>query len=132
MSVRGAAAPHRRRGGRAWSRWPRSSCGCRGGAALGFAEAGESIDARLQDLLSRAGVRRPRIWIAAAEASLSLAVWWIARLGERAASGDGLGERRELEAWPAPSAVELFIETGAGYRPVSLGGQPDDGSPLVG
>lgn len=53
------------------------------GATLGVAEVGEAIDARLHDGLARAGARRPRLWLAAAEAAVSAAAWWAGRLGDR-------------------------------------------------
>ncbi|MBO1900864.1 hypothetical protein J4H92_02740 [Leucobacter weissii] len=53
------------------------------GAALGIAEAGEALDARLHDGLVRAGARRPRLWLAAGEAALSIAAWWAARRLDR-------------------------------------------------
>lgn len=59
-----------------------------GGAALGFADAGEAIDARLHDGMARAGARRPRVWLAAGEAALSIAAWWVSRVADRAATGD--------------------------------------------
>lgn len=53
------------------------------GAALGFAEAGEAIDARVHDRLARAGARHPRLWLALGEAAFSVAAWWTSRLGDR-------------------------------------------------
>lgn len=50
-----------------------------GGAALGFAEAGEALDGRLRDGLVRAGVSRPRLVLAAAGAVLSIGSWWADR-----------------------------------------------------
>ncbi len=49
------------------------------GVAFGLAEAGEAVDARMHDGLVRAGARRPRHWIAAGEAGLALASWWMGR-----------------------------------------------------
>lgn len=53
------------------------------GATFGAAEVGEAVDARLHDGLARAGARRPRLWLAAAEAAVSAVVWWVGRLGDR-------------------------------------------------
>ena len=67
-----------------------------GGAAFGLAEAGEAVDARIHDGLLRAGVRKPRLWIAAGEAALSVAAWWAGRLGDRA-DADDLDDYEEPE-----------------------------------
>ncbi|WP_105566133.1 hypothetical protein [Microbacterium halophytorum] len=71
------------------------------GAALGLAEAGEALDARLNDGLVRAGVRRPRLWLAAGEAALSFAAWWAARAADRASRDEEDSEE------PAESIVEV-------------------------
>lgn len=64
------------------------------GAALGVAEAGEALDARMHDRLARSGARRPRVWLAAGGAVLSLAAWWLGRLSDSAQSA---GEDSEPE-----------------------------------
>ncbi|MDN3310391.1 hypothetical protein QWJ90_05575 [Microbacterium oryzae] len=61
------------------------------GAVLGFAELGEALDARLHDGLARAGAARPRLWLAAAAAVLSLVSWWGGRTADRKRAG-GLEE----------------------------------------
>lgn len=71
------------------------------GAALGLTEAGEALDARLNDGLVRAGVRRPRVWLAAGEAALSFAAWWAARAADLASRDEADSEE------PAESIVEV-------------------------
>lgn len=57
------------------------------GSALGIAEAAEAIDARVHDGLVRVGARRPRLWLAAGEAALSLVAWWVGeRVGDQSSS----------------------------------------------
>lgn len=57
------------------------------GAVLGFAELGEALDARMHDGLARAGAARPRLWLAAAAAVLSLVSWWGGRTADRRRAG---------------------------------------------
>jgi hypothetical protein len=57
------------------------------GAVLGFAELGEALDARMHDGLARAGAARPRLWLAAAAAVLSLVSWWGGRTADRRRPG---------------------------------------------
>ncbi|GAA4195758.1 hypothetical protein GCM10022219_21340 [Microbacterium oryzae] len=57
------------------------------GAVLGFAELGEALDARMHDGLVRAGAARPRLWLAAAAAVLSLVSWWGGRTAGRRQAG---------------------------------------------
>ncbi|MFT3944207.1 MAG: hypothetical protein QM705_10370 [Ancrocorticia sp.] len=49
------------------------------GLVLAFTEAGEALDGKLHDALVRAGVRRPRLAMAAASAILGFAAWWEGR-----------------------------------------------------
>ena len=58
------------------------------GTALGFAEASEAIDARVHDVISRAGARHPRLWLAAGEAVFSVLAWRMTRQGDRIGSKD--------------------------------------------
>ena len=50
-----------------------------GGATLGFAEAGEAVDARVHDAIARAGAAHPRRWLAAGGAILALGSWGLGR-----------------------------------------------------
>ena len=50
-----------------------------GGAAMGLSEAGEALDARLQDFLERAGIARPRVWVALGTVALTLGAWCLDR-----------------------------------------------------
>lgn len=70
-------------------RWPEPvSCAVvsvgAGAAVFGLAEAAEAVDARVHDGLVRAGVRKPRLWLAVGGAALSAAAWWAGRLIVRA------------------------------------------------
>ncbi|MDE0546455.1 hypothetical protein [Microbacterium sp. C7(2022)] len=49
------------------------------GGVLGLAEAGEAMDARLQDAVGAAGARRPRVWMAAAAGVIGVLTWWAGR-----------------------------------------------------
>lgn len=49
------------------------------GAALGFADAGEAVDARVQDAIARTGARHPRRWLAAGGTVLAFGSWWASR-----------------------------------------------------
>lgn len=62
------------------------------GTALGFADAGEAVDARLHDAIERAGAKHPRVWLAATTAALSAGAWWLARQGDRMGADD-------LDSW---------------------------------
>lgn len=54
------------------------------GAALGAADAGEAIDARLHDGLRSVGVDRPRVPLALAAAAISIGSWWLGRRSDGA------------------------------------------------
>lgn len=94
-----------------------------GGTAFGLAEAGEALDARLHDGLVRAGARRPRLWLVAGQALLSLGSWWVGRQGTRADS-----ERTE-DAAPADH-VELTAELRA-LAELLLSATDDHGAPAL-
>lgn len=94
-----------------------------GGTAFGLAEAGEALDARLHDGLVRAGARRPRLWLVAGQALLSLGSWWVGRQGTRADS-----ERTE-DAEPADH-VELTAELRA-LAELLLSATDDHGAPAL-
>ncbi|WP_166865438.1 hypothetical protein [Salinibacterium sp. ZJ70] len=49
------------------------------GVTMGLADASEALDARLIDRMRRAGVRRPRVALAAASVVLGAASWWLSR-----------------------------------------------------
>lgn len=49
------------------------------GAALGFADAGEAVDARVQGAIARTGARHPRRWLAVGGAILAFGSWWASR-----------------------------------------------------
>ena len=49
------------------------------GAALGLAEVGEAVDAKVHDRLVRSGVTRPRLWLAVGSLALGLASWAASR-----------------------------------------------------
>lgn len=49
------------------------------GATLGFAEAGEAVDARVHDAIARTGARHPRRWLAAGAAVFAVGSWWLSR-----------------------------------------------------
>src|SRR5699024_2920497 len=55
------------------------------GAAFGFTEVGEALDARLHDKIKRAGARRPRLWLAAGEGAVAATAWWLGRRIDNAA-----------------------------------------------
>lgn len=79
------------------------------GAALTLCELGESIDGKLVDALQRAGVRRPRIWLAAATAVLGLGTWWLGRRVDSALpSFDETEEEYEQEKVELPSEVRAL------------------------
>ncbi len=94
-----------------------------GGTAFGLAEAGEALDARLHDGLVRAGARRPRLWLVAGQALLSLGSWWVGRQGTRADS-----EHTE-DAAPADH-VELTAELRA-LAELLLSATDDHGAPAL-
>ncbi|WP_072313260.1 hypothetical protein [Agrococcus sp. Marseille-P2731] len=81
------------------------------GAALGIAEAGEAIDARVHDRLLAAGVGRPRAVLAAGAAVAALGTWWLARrstLEAAAAGGHG-----DAGVEPTETLVEVPAEVRA-------------------
>lgn len=94
-----------------------------GGTAFGLAEAGEALDARLHDGLVRAGARRPRLWLVAGQALLSLGSWWVGRQGTRADS------ERTDDAEPADH-VELTAELRA-LAELLLSATDDHGAPAL-
>src|SRR5699024_1381355 len=58
------------------------------GAAFGFTEVGEALDARLHDKIKRAGARRPRLWLAAGEGAVAATAWWLGRRIDNAADAN--------------------------------------------
>lgn len=80
------------------------------GIALRFADAGDAIDARLEQKLRRAGVEHPRRWMAAGAAALTFAGF----LGDRAAARKGSFEAMPLDQLervrPVHPAVRRLVE----------------------
>ena len=75
------------------------------GLVLAASEASEALDARMQRGLERAGVRRPRVALAALSGVLSAATWWLDRRthdglepGEREFEGTGLAVSSTVDA----------------------------------
>lgn len=89
------------------------------GVVMGAAEFGEHLDGKIHDGLVKRGVKRPRVWIAAATAVLNLAVFALDRTSnDRFAleDRDDLGEYDEFEDAQTelvelPDEVRALIET---------------------
>ncbi|WP_413320668.1 hypothetical protein AA0Z99_06720 [Agrococcus sp. 1P02AA] len=83
------------------------------GAALGMAEAGEAIDARVHDGLRRAGVGRPRALLAAGAGAAALGSWWLARraMAQAAATRDEVVDDEATETLvEVPAEVRALAE----------------------
>ncbi|GMA34355.1 hypothetical protein [Demequina litorisediminis] len=103
------------------------------GLAFGVAEAGEAADARLADALSRRGVPRPRVALAAATGVASLASWWWGSRHADAADDPWLEVDDAVEFTDVPAetrllALRLLSATdqwgAAALREQALGGAP--------
>ncbi|WP_101846035.1 hypothetical protein [Zhihengliuella sp. ISTPL4] len=95
-----------------------------GGTAFGLAEAGEALDARLRDGLGRAGARRPRLWLVAGQAILSLGSWWVGRQSARVSAAEDSEDAATADLVEIPTELRALAE-------LLLSATDDHGAPAL-